>query len=586
MLIERVAARLATPRVRAMTFRLSAALAPLALLATTALAPAPLLARTPVALNATVSAADPRAAQAGQEILRKGGSATDAAIAMMLTLGVVEPHNSGIGGGGFLMHHDGDTGLLESIDGRETAPAAARPDRFLGPDGKPLPFVQAWPGGYSVGVPGNLRLAWDAHRKWGKLPWADLFQPAIKLAEDGYELGERTATALDRLKDIWKDFPEIQSYFWVDGAPPPVGTLLKNPPLAALYKRIAAEGPDAFYHGDNAQAIAKAVTDAPRNPVPMTMADLAGYEAKARKPVCGKYRAYTICGMGPASAGGVTVLEILGMVERFPLGQWGKDDPRSWHVIGEAMQLAYADRDTWLGDPDFVSVPVSGMIDPAYLKRRSAMIRLDRSLRAYEPGTPPGAQPRTAAGPRPEVGTSHFVAVDRNGDVASWTSTIESFFGSQLVANGVILNNELTDFSSAPEKDGKPVANRVEPGKRPLSSMSPTIVYDDKGTPIFTVGAAGGRTIIMQVAKALIAHFDWGLSAQESIAHGLIYYNKDGLVLEQGTALEAMKAPLERLGHHVTLSPLGLKANAAERTADGHWVGAADPRSPGVSLQE
>ena len=521
MLIERVAARPATPRVRAMTFRLSAALAPLALLATTALAPTPLLARTPVALNATVSAADPRAAQAGQEILRKGGSATDAAIAMMLTLGVVEPHNSGIGGGGFLMHHDGDTGLLESIDGRETAPAAARPDRFLGPDGKPLPFVQAWPGGYSVGVPGNLRLAWDAHRKWGKLPWADLFQPAIKLAEDGYELGERTATARERLKDIWKDFPEIQSYFWVDGAPPPVGTLLKNPPLAALYKRLAAEGPAAFYHGDNAQASAKAVTDAPRNPVPMTMADLAGYEAKARKPVCGKYRAYTICGMGPASAGGVTVLEILGMVERFPLGQWGKDDPRSWHVIGEAMQLAYADRDTWLGDPDFVSVPVAGMIDPAYLKRRSAMIRLDRSLRTYEPGTPPGAQPRTAAASGPTANADHH-----------------------------------------------------------------SIGYDDKGTPICTVGAAGGRTIIMQVAKALIAHFDWGLSAQESIAHGLIYYNKDGLVLERGTALEAMKAPLERLGHHVTLSPLGLKANAAERTADGQWVGAADPRSPGVSLQE
>ncbi|MCP1470005.1 gamma-glutamyltranspeptidase/glutathione hydrolase [Sphingobium sp. OAS761] len=573
-----------------MTIRFPALLAPLALLSATALtaaaATAPAMAREPIAANATVSAADPRAAQAGQEILRKGGSATDAAIAMMLTLGVVESHNSGIGGGGFLVHHDGATGLLESIDGRETAPAAARPDRFMGPDGKPLPFVQAWPGGYSVGVPGNVRLAWDAHEKWGKLPWADLFQPAIRLAEDGYALGERTATALDRLKDIWKDFPEIQKYFWVDGAPPPVGTRLRNPALAALYKKIAAEGPDAFYTGDNAQAIAQAVTDAPKNPVPMTMADLAGYQAKERKPVCGKYRVYTVCGMGPASAGGVTVLEILGMVERFPLAKWGKDDPRSWHVIGEAMQLAYADRDTWLGDPDFVSVPVTGMIDPAYLRRRSATIRLDRSLRTYEPGTPPGAQPRTAAGPQPEVGTSHFVAVDRDGDVASWTSTIESFFGSQLVANGVILNNELTDFSFVPEKNGAPVANRVEPGKRPLSSMSPTIVYDEKGMPIFTVGAAGGRTIIMQVAKALIAHFDWGLSAQDSIAMGLIYYNKDGLVLEKGTALEAMKAPLEKLGHSVSLSPLGLKANAAERTADGHWVGAADPRSPGVSLQE
>lgn len=569
-----------------MTIRLSGLVAPLALLASTALAPAPLLARAPVALNATVSAADPRAAQAGQEILRQGGSATDAAIAMMLTLGVVEPHNSGIGGGGFLMHHDGRTGLLDSIDGRETAPAAARPDRFLGPDGTPLPFVQAWPGGYSTGVPGNVRLAWDAHRKWGKLPWAALFAPAIRLAQDGFALGERTATALDRLKDIWRDFPEIRDAFYIDGAPPPVGTRLRNAPLAALYRRIAAEGPDAFYTGENAALIARAVTQAPRNPVPMTVEDIAGYKAKSRPPVCGPYRGYTICGMGPASAGGVTVLQILGMVERFPLKQWGKDDPRSWHVIGEAMQLAYADRDTWLGDPDFVTVPVSGLIDPAYLKQRSAKIRLDRSLRTYTPGTPPGAPPRTRATPQPEAGTSHFVAVDRDGDIAAWTSTIESFFGSQLIANGVILNNELTDFSFSPEKNGAPVANRVEPGKRPLSSMSPTIVYDAAGTPVFTVGAAGGKTIIMQVAKALIAHFDWGLSAQDAIAHGLVFFDKDGLVLEQGTSLEAMRGPLEKLGHHVTLSRLGLKANAAERLPDGHWTGAADPRSPGVSLQE
>ena len=566
-----------------MTFRFLALLAPLALVA---LSPAPLSAREPVALNATVSAADPRAAQAGQDILRKGGSATDAAIAMMLALNVVEPHNSGIGGGGFLMHHDGATGVLESIDGRETAPAAAKPDRFMGPDGQPLSFRDAWPGGYSVGVPGNVRLAWDAHRKWGKLPWADLFQPAIHLAEDGFEVRQRLDTAMNAVAPIWADFPEIRKYFWIDGKPAPIGTILQNPPLAALFRRIAAEGPDAFYLGDNAKAIADAVTNAPKNPVPMTQADLAAYQAKPRKPVCGKYRVYTVCGMGPASSGGVTVLQILGMVERFPLGQWGKDDVRSWHVIGEAMQLAYADRGTWLGDPDFVAVPLAGLIDPAYLKRRSALISLRKARNDYQPGQPQGGQPRTASRPQPESGTSHFVAVDRNGDIAAWTSTIESFFGSQLVANGVILNNELTDFSFTPEKNGAPVANRVEPGKRPLSSMSPTIVYDAAGTPIFTVGAAGGKTIIMQVAKALIAHFDWGLSAQDSIALGLEFFNGDGLVLEQGTSLEAMKAPLERLGHRVAISRLGLKANAAERLPDGHWVGAADPRSPGVSLQE
>lgn len=543
-------------------------------------------AKAPTAASATVSAADPRAAQAGQEILRKGGSATDAAIAMMLTLGVVEPHNSGIGGGGFLMHHDGASGTLESIDGRETAPAAARPDRFMGTDGRPLSFRAAWPGGYSVGVPGNVRLAWEAHRKWGKLPWADLFQPAIRYAQDGFDLGERTATALRATQQVWADFPEIQAYFWADGAPPHVGTRLKNPPLAALYRRIAAEGPDAFYKGEQARAIARTVTNAPKNPVPMTEADIAGYQAKMRQPVCGTYRIYKVCGMGPASAGGVTVLEILGMVERFPLGQWGKDDPRSWHVIGEAMQLAYADRDTWLGDPAFVAVPVAGMIDKAYLKQRSALIRENKALGEYKPGRPKGTQPRTASLPQAESGTSHFVAVDRNGDIAAWTSTIESFFGSQLIANGVILNNELTDFSFTPERNGAPVANRVEPGKRPLSSMSPTIVYDAKGAPIFTVGAAGGKTIIMQVAKALIAHFDWGMSAKDSIAQGLVFFNGDGLVLEQGTSVEAMKTPLEKLGHRVSVNRMGLKANAAERLPDGRWVGAADPRSPGVSLQE
>ena len=566
-----------------MTFRLFGLLAPFALYA---LSPSPLAAREPVAVNATVSAADPRAAEAGQEILRRGGSATDAAIAMMLTLNVVEPHNSGIGGGGFLMHHDGRTGVLESIDGRETAPAAARPDRFMGADGKPLSFRDAWPGGYSVGVPGNVRLAWEAHRKWGKLPWAELFQPAIRLAEQGFEVRQRLDTAMKAVAPIWADFPEIQKYFWIDGKPAPMGTILKNPPLAALFRRIAAEGPEAFYLGDNARMVADAVSKAPKNPVPMTEADLAAYQAKPRKPVCGPYHGYTICGMGPASAGGITVLQVLGMVERFPLAKWGKDDPRSWHVIGEAMQLAYADRDNWLGDPEFVSVPISGLIDPGYLRQRSALISMGRALNVYRPGTPPGAEKRTAALPQPESGTSHFVAVDRNGDIAAWTSTIESFFGSQLVANGVILNNELTDFSFTPEKDGAPVANRVEPGKRPLSSMSPTIVYDAAGTPVFTIGAAGGRTIIMQVAKALIAHFDWGLSAQDSIALGFEFFDRDGLVLEQGTSLEAMKAPLEKMGHKVSISRFGLKANAAERTADGHWVGAADPRSPGVSLQE
>ena len=302
--------------------------------------------------------------------------------------------------------------------------------------------------------------------------------------------------------------------------------------------------------------------------------------------MCGPYRQWTICGMGPPSSGALTVLQILGMVERFPLARWGKDDPRSWNVIGEAMRLAYADRDFYQADPDFVAVPSQGLIDPAYLRARSRLIAPDRARGRYEHGVPPGAQARSPASSREVAGTTHFVAVDDAGDVVSWTNTIESAFGSQLTVNGYVLNTELTDFSLAPERDGAPVANRLEAGKRPLSSMSPTIVYDRSGKPVFAVGAAGGRTIIMQVAKALIAHFDWGLSAQEAIALGLVFFDKDGLVLEEGTTTARLAAPLTAMGHHVTVTGLGLKANAAEKLADGRWVGAADPRSPGNSLQQ
>lgn len=568
--------------------RLSAALLLLAPVATQAQTTtlAPPSAPTATASQGVVSAADPRATAAGQEILRAGGSATDAAIAMVLALGVVEPQSSGIGGGGLLVHHGGRTGLYDTLDGRETAPAAARPDRFLGADGKPLPFVQAWPGGYSVGVPGTLRLAQAAHRKWGKLPWPRLFEPAIRLADQGFVVNARLENSLKQVAGLWQEFPAIRALYSIDGRALRAGDTFRNPALAAFLRRVAADGPDAFYTGDNARAVAKAVSDAPRNPVPMTVADLAGYRAKPRAGVCGPYRAWTVCGMGPPSSGGVTVLQILGMIERFPIARWGKDDVRSWQVIGEAMRLAYADRDRYLGDADFVRVPLTGMIDRDYLRARSRLIDVAHARGHYEPGVPPGATPRTVAPSGEVAGTTHFVAVDGDGDVVSWTNTVESVFGSQLTVNGYILNNELTDFSFAPEKDGRPVANAVAAGKRPLSSMSPTIVYDAAGKPVFAIGAAGGRTIIMQVLKALVAHFDWGLSAQDSIALGQEFFDKDGLVLEDGTAIAAMKAPLEALGQHVTLAKLGLKANAAERLPDGRWIGAADPRSPGNSLQQ
>lgn len=540
---------------------------------------------TLLAKGGVVTAADPRAAEAGREILRQGGSASDAAIAMMLALTVVEPQSSGIGGGGFMIHNDGRTNAVETIDGRETAPSSASPRLFLGEDGKPMPFLQAVPGGRSVGVPGNIALAARASARWGKLRWSALFQPAIRLAENGYQVTPRLAGALSQVKGFWPDFPAAQAIYWQDGRPKQVGETVKNPALAVLLRTIAAKGPKAFYSGKNADAIITATGRSKRNPTVVTKADIAAYRAVDRAAVCTTYRQYRLCGMGPPSSGATTVFQILGMLERFDLKALGKDNPQSWHLIAEAMRLGYADREKYLGDPGFVSVPVSGLLDKAYIASRSALISPDHSLATYEAGTPPGAQPRTAALSSEVAGTTHFVAVDGNGDIASMTSTIEGPFGSQLVANGYFLNNELTDFTFAPEKDGAPVANRVEAGKRPLSSMSPTIVYGPDGKAVFAVGAAGGKTIIMQVAKTLIAHLDWGLPVQEAVAAPNIYFSGDAILVEPDTPLAAMQSQLATFGRTVVAARMTSKANAAEWTGTG-WQGAADPRSEGVALGE
>jgi gamma-glutamyltranspeptidase/glutathione hydrolase len=539
-----------------------------------------------VSAQGLVSAAEPRAAEAGREILRAGGSAADAEMAMMLALTVVEPQSSGIGGGGFLLYQDAKTGKLSTIDGREMAPAGATPRLFLGPDGKPLSFIQAFPGGYSVGVPGNVALLAMAHKKWGKLPWARLFEPAIRLADQGFTISPRLAESIAGASRLWKDFPAIrQLYADGSGQPLRVGTTLRNPALAATLRKIAAAGPDAFYKGEIGQSVSAAVAGSARNPTKLTAADLAAYRAKERAPVCGRYRGYRICGMGPPSSGAVTILQILGMIERFDLKGWGPRDPRSWHVIAEAMKLAYADREKWLGDQDFVAVPLKGMIDPAYLRQRSQLISSDKPLGQYEAGTPPGAPPRTAAVSGEVSGTTHFVAVDRAGNIATMTSTVEGPFGSQLLANGFVLNNELTDFSFTPEVSGAPVANRVQAGKRPLSSMSPTIVYDASGKPVLALGSAGGKRIIMHVAKTLIGVLDFGLPVQDAIALPNIYFSNSSTLVEQGTFLAEMSAALSRLDGLVVTSPLPSKVNAAERTTTG-WRGAADPRVDGVSLQE
>ncbi len=537
---------------------------------------------TPISAQSSgiASSADPRATEAGAEILAKGGSAADAAMAMMLALTVVEPQSSGIGGGGFLVHYDADGGKISTINGRETAPAAATPQRFTDANGKPIPFLQAFPGGKSVGVPGNIRLMAEAHRKWGKLKWAEIFKPAIRLADKGFVVNQTLESRLAMIQRLWPQFETARSIYWVDGKPAKAGMRLRNPELAKTLKLIARKGPDAFYTGAIANSIVDTVTKSPVAPGDMTLTDLAAYKAIEQNAVCAPYRVYVICGMAPPSSGATTVLQILGTLERFDMRAMGKDDPKSWFLIGQAMQLAYADREKYLGDSSFVQVPVAGLIDKAYLAERSAMIDPAKARADYPAGKPPGAMPRTAAISGEVAGTTHFSAVDAKGSIANMTSTIEGPFGSQLIAGGFFLNNELTDFTFAPEKDGAPVANRVEGGKRPLSSMAPTIVFNREGKPVLALGSAGGKRIIMHVTKTLIGVLDFGLPLKEAIALPNIYFGGGALLVEEKTDLASMAQQLANFGQAVKPEDLGSKVNGLQ-LVDGKWTGAADPRSEG-----
>ena len=528
------------------------------------------------------SSADPRVTEAGMEMLRQGGSAADAAMAMMLALTVVEPQSSGIGGGGFLLYQDSAKGVLTTINGRETAPAAAKADRFVGPDGKPLGFLAAFQGGHSVGVPGNIQLMAQTHRKWGKLPWATVFKPAIRLSDKGFIVNKTLESRLQGIQRLWSNFDEARGIYWRDGKPIPAGTTLKNPKLAATLKLLAKKGPDAFYTGTVASQIVNAVTTSKLNPGDMTMTDLAQYRAKEQQAVCAPYRVYVVCGMAPPSSGATTVLQILGTLQRFDLTATGKDSPKSWYLIGQAMQLAYADRELYLADDAFVDVPVAGLLNPEYIQQRSALIDPEKARSDYPAGKPPGAMPRTAAISSEVAGTTHFTAVDSNGNIANMTSTIEGPFGSQIVAGGFFLNNELTDFTFAPEKNGVPVANRVAAGKRPLSSMSPTIVFDREGRAVLALGSAGGKRIIMHVTKTLIGVIDFGLPLDQAIALPNIYFGDGGLEVEQNSMLSAMADGLGAFGQKVRPVDLGSKVNGAQLVGNS-WTGASDPRSEGTS---
>jgi gamma-glutamyltranspeptidase / glutathione hydrolase len=535
-----------------------------------------------------VSAADPRAAEAGAAMLRQGGSATDAAVATMLALTVVEPQSSGIGGGGFYLVSNA-RGQVQSIDGRETAPAAAHPQWFV-KDGVQLRQGDVVPGGSSVGVPGNVALAYKAHTAHGRLPWAALFEPAITLARDGFVITPRLHAMLKSNARTAGFDPEGRKLFYAAGDEPlPIGTLVKNPALAATLEAIATQGPKAFYEGANPRAIVAKVTAAARQPAPMVESDVTGYTTKDRAPVCAAYRGYRICSMGPPSSGATTVLATLIQLERFDLKALGKDSPTAWHLIAESERLAYADRARYSADADFVAVPVAGMIDRAYLAKRSAVISPSGSMARAEAGIPPGAEKLARADPAlaEEHGTSHFSVIDRAGNAVAYTSTIESSFGSGLVVGGYYLNNELTDFDMAPELEGRLVANRVEGGKRPRSSMTPTLVFAPDGKLRLVVGAAGGGTIPAQLVRAIIGVIDWELSAQDALALPVVVpFGPEVLVVEQGSALEAMLPALKELGHTAIMArPLPLKANAIE-VKDGRLAGAADPRSEGKTVAE
>ena len=533
-----------------------------------------------------IVAAEPDAAEAGLAMLRSGGSAVDAAIAAQMVLTLEEPQSSGIGGGAYLIVADG--AVLHAYDGRETAPASARPDMFLDKDGKPRRHDDAVPGGLSVGVPGAVRMLALAHAAHGKLPWAKLFEPAIKLADEGFKVPPRLALELAQGGPRLASMPDIRSHFFHrDGTPLKSGETWRNQELAQSLRRIAEGGSDAFYKGAIAGEIADAVAKAPLNPGGMNRADLAAYQAKERDPLCGTYRAFRVCSLPPSTSGGVTVLQILGLLQHVPPGQLQPGKLSAVHLISEASRLAYADRAQWLGDPDFLPVPLPGLLDRFYLDSRARLIDPMKSMGKASAGTPPTRKTElldyAPMRPQVEMGTSHLAVVDDRGEALSMTTSVEGAFGAQIAAGGFLLNNQLTDFSFEPVIDGKPVANAPAPGKRPLSAMAPTIVFAPDGQFFAAVGSPGGRQIIAYVAQAILNLIDAKLSMPQAAAAPRHVNMNGATLIERGTALEMLTPALTAMGHQVRAIPFDSGVNGIRRVSGG-YEGGADPRREGVAL--
>lgn len=529
-----------------------------------------------------VAAANPIAAEVGRDVLASGGSAADAAVAIQIMLNLVEPQSSGIGGGAFLLYWDASAQKLITLDGREKAPLAARRDYWLGEDGEPIGWWDAVVGGRSVGVPGTLKLLETMHRAHGRTPWADLLAPTIALAEDGFAISPRMAASIAGAQKRKLDlFEPTRSYFFnEDGTPKPEGTILKNPAFAATLRQIATKGSEPFYHGPIGQALV-AATRTDFNAGILTMEDLGAYEVIERAPVCIEYRDLDVCGMGPPTSGALTVGQILGVLENFDLGDGPSAD--AWHLYAEAAKLAYADRGLYMADADYVKMP-EGLLNKMYLGTRADLIDPTQSMGKAEPGEPPWQDAQLwSPDTQPErPGTSHFVIVDAAGDMVSMTTTIETGFGSRVMTGGFLLNNELTDFSRAPEADGKPIANRIEGGKRPRSSMSPTIVMKD-GKPMLLIGSPGGSRIINYVAKSLIGIIDWNMDPQDAINMGHVVNRNGGTDLEEGTEAVELEDALTAKGHEINVRNLNSGLHAI-LIKDGMLIGAADPRREGVAL--
>ncbi len=532
-----------------------------------------------------VTAANPIAARAGANILKQGGNAIDAMVAVQFVLGLVEPQSSGIGGGAFLVYWDAKNQDLTSFDGRETAPMAVTPRLFQDDDGEPLSFYDAVVGGRSVGTPGTVKLMWETHKKYGKLKWETLLKPAIQAAEQGFIVSPRLATLIADDQQRLSRYSATRHYFFDDqGAPLSAGTLLKNPQYANTLQAIAKQGADAFYQGDISRDIIETVQHAEGNPGVLAQRDMDNYHIKQRSVVCSAYQVYDVCGMGPPSSGALTVGQILSLTQHFNLKKWGPNDPRSWQIISDASQLAFADRAQYMADEDYVPMPTQGLLDDNYLSDRAQQITVGKALQDARPGTPPW-QHAMRLSPDQSIelpSTSHFNIVDRDGNVVSITTTIENAFGSRLMVRGFLLNNELTDFSFRTHSNGVPIANRIEPGKRPRSSMAPTIVMKDD-MPYLAIGSPGGSRIIGYVAQSIIAHTQWNMDIQQALNQPHLLNRFGEMDVEQGTEAENLIEPLKQLGIQVRARDLNSGLHAIRITSQG-LEGAADPRREGVAI--